>query len=87
MNRTKFNADNINWRELEAIGITRTYLEANSLMETFLDGKITEPLNLDITLLGNDLNVDATLQLTKSGESPIVNIVCVHKEEVEVEMY
>ena len=87
MQITKFNVNDINWKELEEIGISRTQLEEAGIMDDFLNGNITLPLNLDIVLLGNDLNVDATLQLTKKGESPIVNIVCINKEEVDVEMY
>jgi len=88
MNTTKFKIEDIDWKELGGIGISREFLEINGLMEPFLSGEMTIPLNLDIPLLNNDLNVDATLQLTKKGESPIVNIVCVNKEEdVEVEMY
>lgn len=87
MQITKFNEEDIDWEELEAIGITKAQLEESGVMDDFLNGSITLPLNLDIILLGNDLNVDATLQLTKKGQSLIVNIVCINTEEVEVEMY
>jgi len=87
MRITKFNVEDIDWKELETIGISKIQLEKSGVMEDFLDGQITLPLNLDIMLLGNDLNVDATLQLTEKGESPIVNIVCINREECEVEIY
>jgi len=87
MQITKFNENDIDWKELGEIGISRTQLEEAGIMDDFLNGNITLPLNLDIVLLGNNLNVDATLQLTKKGESPIVNIVCINREEVDVEMY
>lgn len=87
MRITKFNVEDIDWKELEVIGISKVQLEESGVMDDFLDGQITLPLNLDIVLLGNDLNVDATLQLTEKGESPIVNIVCINREECEVEIY
>lgn len=85
MNQTKFKSEDIDWDEMNAIGISLEFLVASGVMETFLKGEITEPLNLDIVLLGNELNIDATLQLVEKGESPIVSIVCINREDFEVE--
>ncbi len=86
MNQTKFKSEDIDWDEMNAIGISLEFLVASGVMETFLKGEITEPLNLDIVLLGNELNIDATLQLVEKGESPIVSIVCINREDFEVEV-
>lgn len=86
MNKTRFSLKDIDWDEMNAIGISMEFLEVNGLLDTFLDGRVTEPVNMDIVLLGNELNIDATLQVIDKGQSPVVSIVCVRDEEVEVEM-
>ncbi|WP_291125470.1 DUF4099 domain-containing protein [Dysgonomonas sp. UBA7698] len=85
MSKKKFKIEDINWDEMYALGISPELLTANGAMDTFLEGEITNPLNLDIVLLGNELNIDATLQLTGKGESPVVNIVCINKDDYEIE--
>lgn len=85
MSELKFNIEDIDWQEMNAIGISAEFLVANGVMETFLKGEITGPLNLDIVLLGNELNIDATLQLIEKEQSPIVSIVCINKDDFEVE--
>lgn len=85
MSKEKFKIKDINWKEMNAIGISPEFLTANGAMDTFLQGEVTQPLNLDIVLLGNELNIDATLQLTGKGESPVVNIVCINKDDYEIE--
>ena len=85
MSKKKFKIEDINWDGMYALGISPELLTANGAMDTFLEGEITNPLNLDIVLLGNELNIDATLQLTGKGESPVVNIVCINKDDYEIE--
>ena len=87
MNKTKYSLKDVDWEEMNAIGISMEFLEVNGLLGTFLNGEVTEPINMDTVLLGNEVNIDATLQVINKGESPIVNIVCIKPEEVEVEMY
>lgn len=85
MSSKKFKIEDIDWDEMNALGISYEFLVANGIIDSFLEGEITKPLNLDIVLLGNELNIDATLQLTEKGESPVMNIVCINKSEFDIE--
>lgn len=86
MNKKKFKSEDIDWDEMNAIGISSEFLTANGAMDDFLAGEMTQPLNMDIILLGNELNIDATLQLIEKGNSPIVSIVCITREDFEAEV-
>lgn len=71
-NDYEFENDNVNWMELEAIGIFRDDLEQNGQLERLLDGERTDALPLRLMLLGVDLEMDATLQLAVQADGTSV---------------
>lgn len=75
-NRSKatFNVDDINWDELAEIGIIRDELELEGYLEPLLLGEKTGIITLRLVLLGVDLEMDATLQITGSPDSPLLEI-------------
>jgi len=73
-NTTLFSEKDVNWDELAAIGILRDELAASGNLDTLLKGEKTDTLSLQLILLGVDVEMDATLRLVGSGESPILEI-------------
>ncbi len=71
-----FNAGDVDWGELESIGILRDELEMAGELDTLLQGRKTGVISLSLVLLGVDVVLDATLQLTRrnSGE-PLLEII------------
>jgi hypothetical protein len=74
-NLTPFNEKDINWEELAAIGILRDELQSNGELETLLNGEKTKIITLELMLLGVDVEMDATLQLIRRGEEPLLEII------------
>jgi len=72
---TPFNEKDVNWDELAAIGILRDELESSGDLDTLLKGEKTGIISLQLILLGVDVEMDATLQLVKKGEEPILEII------------
>ena len=60
-NNTPFKAEDVNWEELAAIGI-------------LLRGERTNVIALSLVLLGVDVVMDATLQLVRKNDSPLLEI-------------
>lgn len=85
MDKTKYKAKDVNWVELESIGISRELLDKTGQMPHFLNGEKTSPVSLHITLLGCDMDIEASLQLTEDNDSPIVSITSLTNEEAEFE--
>jgi len=81
MNKAKFNSKDVNWEELDAIGISRETLDKTGQTQRFLNGEKTNPISLQITLLGCELEIEACLQLMENNESPIVSIISLSAEE------
>jgi hypothetical protein len=71
---TLFEERDINWDELAAIGILRDELERNGELETLLRGEKTGLIAMQLILLGVDVEMDATLQLIRKGEEPVLEI-------------
>ena len=61
-NDMPFKADEVNWDELSGIGIMK------------LRGEKTKVMSLSLVLLGVDVVMDATLQLVRKGEAPLLEI-------------
>jgi len=74
-NVTSFDEKDVNWDELAAIGILRDELESSGDLATLLKGEKTGIISLQLILLGVDVEMDATLQLVKKGEEPILEII------------
>lgn len=79
---TLYGINDINWNELESINIYREDLEKSGDMEKLLNGEKTEPINLHLMLLGIDVELDATLQIIRDGETPIVEILGIRQETI-----
>ena len=75
-NITPFNAEDVDWGELESIGILRDELEMAGELDTPLPGEKTGVISLSLVLLGVDVVLDATLQLVRkdTGE-PLLEII------------
>ena len=74
-NLTTFQEKDVNWDELAAIGILRDELESSGDLDTLLKGEKTGVITLQLILLGVDVDMDATLQLVKKGDEPILEII------------
>lgn len=69
-----FKADEVNWAEISDIGIKREELELSGDLDTLLRGEKTKVNPLKLMLLGVDVMMDATLQLVRKGETPLLEI-------------
>ena len=70
-----FKAEDVNWDELSGIGILKDELELSGELDTLLSGEKTHAIPLSLVLLGVDVVMDATLQLVRKGDSPLLEIV------------
>lgn len=73
-NNTPFKAEDVNWEELAAIGILKDELEMAGELDTLLRGERTNVIALSLVLLGVDVVMDATLQLVRKHDSPLLEI-------------
>lgn len=70
-----FKAEDLDWKQLEAIGINRKQLEEGGNLELLLQGEETEPVSLKIRTAVLSMTTDATLKLAEGANgSPIVEI-------------
>ena len=81
-NTTPFEEKDVNWDELSAIGILRNELEQSGELETLLKGKKTGVISMQLILLGVDVEMDATLQLVRKGEEPVLEIIGISPAEM-----
>ncbi|MCD7900227.1 MAG: DUF4099 domain-containing protein [Bacteroides sp.] len=80
-NTVPFSAEDVNWEELAAIGILKDELELSGELDTLLQGGKTNVISLSLILLGVDVKMDATLQLIRKGDSPLLEIVGIQPAE------
>lgn len=73
-NNTPFKAEDVNWEELAAIGILKDELEMAGELDTLLRGERTNVIALSLVLLGVDVVMDATLQLVRKNDIPLLEI-------------
>lgn len=73
-NDMPFKAEDVNWDELYDIGIMKDELELSGELDTLLKGEKTKVMPLKLVLLGVDVVMDATLQLVRKGEAPLLEI-------------
>ena len=73
-NNTPFKAEDVNWEELAAIGILKDELEMAGELDTLLRGERTNVIALSLVLLGVDVVMDATLQLVRKNDPPLLEI-------------
>lgn len=74
-NNVPFKVEDVNWDELSGIGILKDELELSGELDTLLKGEKTNVIPLSLILLGVDVLMDATLQLVRKGDSPLLEIV------------
>lgn len=70
-----FKAEDVDWEELAAIGILKDELEMSGELDTLLRGEKTNVIPLSLVLLGVDVVLDATLQLVRKNNSPLLEII------------
>ena len=70
-----FKVEDVNWDELSGIGILKDELEQAGELETLLRGEKTGVVSLSLVLLGVDVVMDATLQLVRKNDSPLLEII------------
>ena len=73
-NNTPFKAEDVNWEELAAIGIQKDELEMAGELDALLRGEKPNVIALSLVLLGVDVVMDATLQLVRKNDSPLLEI-------------
>ena len=73
-NNTPFKAEDVNWEELAGIGILKDELEMAGELDTLLRGERTNVIALSLVLLGVDVVMDATLQLVRKDDDPLLEI-------------
>lgn len=78
---TPFKAEDVNWDELASIGILKDELELSGEMDTLLRGEKTKVLSMSLVLLGVDVVMDATLQLIRQNNVPLLEIVGIKPNE------
>ena len=74
-NKEPFKVEDVNWDELSGIGILKDELEQAGELETLLRGEKTGVVSLSLVLLGVDVVMDATLQLVRKNDSPLLEII------------
>ncbi|KAB4253883.1 DUF4099 domain-containing protein [Bacteroides uniformis] len=74
-NNMPFKAEDVDWEELAAIGILKDELEMSGELDTLLRGEKTNVIPLSLVLLGVDVVLDATLQLVRKNNSPLLEII------------
>jgi hypothetical protein len=73
-NDMPFKMEDVDWNELAGIGILKDELEISGELDTLLSGEKTGVIRLNLILLGVDVIMDATLQLVRKGNSPLLEI-------------
>lgn len=74
-NIAPFKVEDVNWDELSGIGILKDELEQAGELDTLLRGEKTGVVSLSLVLLGVDVVMDATLQLVRKNDSPLLEII------------
>lgn len=76
-----FKVEDVNWDELSGIGILKDELEQAGELETLLRGEKTGVVSLSLVLLGVDVVMDATLQLVRKNDSPLLEIIGINSTQ------
>ena len=72
--KSLFGEHEVNWDELAGIGIRREDIESNGDLDKFLNGQKIDIVSLDLTILGVNIVLDATLQLVEDNHVAILEI-------------
>lgn len=74
-----FKVGDVNWKELAEIGILKDELELSGELDTLLSGEKTNPILLQLILMGVDVELDATLQLVRKNGTVLVEIIGINQ--------
>jgi len=77
---TKIQESDVNWEDLEGIGISKAELERNGDLECLLNGEKVNVISLNLILLGIEIVMDATLQIVEDGNVPMLEICGIKPE-------
>jgi len=80
-NHTIIKESDVNWEDLEGIGISKEELERNGDLERLLNGEPVSVISLHLCLLGIDIVMDATLQIMNEGGVPMLEICGIKPEQ------
>ena len=78
---TKIKETDVNWDDLEGIGIHKEELQRNGDLERLLNGEQVSVISLHLTLLGIEIIMDATLQIVDEGNVPMLEICGIKPEQ------
>ena len=79
-NHTKIQESDVNWTDLENIGVSREELERNGDLERLLNGEEVSVISLHLTILGIEIEMDATLRIVEEDNNPILEICSIKQE-------
>ena len=80
---TKIKESDVNWIDLEGIGISKEELERNGDLERLLNGEKVSVISLNLTLLGIEIVMDATLQIVDDNNVPMLEICGIKPDRQE----
>ena len=80
ISNTKIKESEVNWNDLEGIGIHKEELERNGDLERLLNGEQVSVISLHLTLLGIEIVMDATLQIVDENNVPMLEICGIKPE-------
>ena len=83
ISNTKIKESEVNWNDLEGIGIHKEELERNGDLERLLNGEQVSVISLHLTLLGIEIVMDATLQIVDENNVPMLEICGIKPENPE----
>ncbi len=79
-----FKAENLDWKQLQALGIPKEKLEKSENMQRLLQGEITEVIPLKLRTSVFCITMDATLRIVKGPDGkPVVEINGISPEGAE----
>ena len=81
LENTKIKESDVNWDDLEGIGIRKEELERNGDLERLLNGEEVSVISLHLTLLGIEIVMDATLKITEDNNVPMLEICGIRPEQ------
>ena len=77
---TKIKESDVNWSDLEGIGISKAELQRNGDLERLLNGEEVNVISLNLILLGVEIEMDATLRIVEEGNVPMLEICSIKQE-------
>ena len=70
----KIKESDVNWDDMEGIGIRKEELEKSGDLDKLLSGEQVSVISLHLNILGIDIIMDATLQIVEQDNVPMLEI-------------